>query len=96
MVGFFIGVNISMEQQELFERDTTAWVYESPDGGTTIYRRKLGDPHHKRELVKEVDDGYVDYSHWIYRQDWDELAKNPAVREYLDKLRVMVELVKQE
>ena len=27
-----------MEQQELFERDTTAWVYESPDGGKTIYR----------------------------------------------------------
>ena len=93
MVGFFIGVNISMEQQELFE---TAYIYESPDGGTTIYRRKLGDPHHKRELVKEVDDGYVDYSHWIYRQDWDELARNPAVREYLDKLRIMVELVKQE
>ena len=84
-----------MEQQELFEKDTTAWVYESPDGGTTIYRRKLGDPHYKRELVKEVDDSYVDYRHWIYRQDWDELAKNPAVREYLDKLRVLVELTKE-
>jgi len=91
-VGFFIGVNISMEQQEMFD----AWIYESPDGGKTIFRRKMGDIHKNRELVKELDDAGFDYMHWAYRQDWDELSKNPAVKEYLDKLRVLVELAKQE
>lgn len=95
-MGFFIGVNISMEQLDMFEeRDTTAYVYESPDGGQTVYRRKLLDPHYKRELVKQVDDKDFDYSTWMYRQDWDELSSNQAIRDYLDKLRTMVELAKE-
>jgi hypothetical protein len=28
------------------------YIFESPDGGLTIYRRKLGEPHDKRELLK--------------------------------------------
>lgn len=91
-MGFFIGVNISMEQRELFE---TSYIYESPDGGKTIYRRRMGDKTMERELVKQLDHDYFDYSHWAYRQDWDELAKNPAVRDCLDRLRVMVELVRE-
>ena len=29
------------------------WIYESPDGGKTIYRRKVGES--KRELISEKD-----------------------------------------
>ena len=29
------------------------WIYESPDGGQTIYRRKMGDVNTQRELVKQ-------------------------------------------
>ena len=94
-MGFFIGVNICMEQRELFDRDTTAYVYESPDGGKTIYRRRLNDPHHKRELIKEIDGEYKDYRDWMYKQDWSELAKHPGIREYLDKLRMLTELIKE-
>lgn len=85
-----------MEQRDLFEeKDTTAWVYESPDGGQTVYRRKLMDPHYKRELVKQVDDKEFEYSTWIYRQDWDELSDKQVIRDYLDKLRTLVELTKE-
>ena len=30
---------------------TDQYIYESPDGGQTVYQKKLGEP--KRELVKE-------------------------------------------
>lgn len=91
-MGFFIGVNICMEQQELFN---DKWIYESPDGGSTLYRRKANDPHHKRELVRQLDAEYKDYRDWMYKQDWTELSKTPMIKESLDKLRVLVELMKE-
>ena len=94
-MGFFIGLNIYMEQQELFKKDVTRWIYESPDGGSTLYRRRANDPHHKRELVKQLDDEFKDYRDWMYKQDWTELSKNPMVKESIDKLRVLVELIKE-
>ena len=83
-----------MEQQELFETEGP-WIYESPDGGSTLYRRKANDPHHKRELVKQLDAEYKDYRDWMYKQDWTELSKTPMIKESLDKLRVLVELMKE-
>lgn len=32
------------------------YIYESPDGGKTVYRREFGDYDSKRELV--TDDSY--------------------------------------
>lgn len=90
-----MAINTCMEQQELFERDTTAWVYESPDGGKTIYRRKLMDPHYKRELVKELNDPFRDYRDWMYKQDWSTLSQHIMIKEALDRLRVLVELTKE-
>ena len=82
-----------MEQQELF--DTEEWIYESPDGGETLYRRRVNDPHHKRELVRRIDGEFKDYRDWVYKQDWTELSKTPMIKEQLDKLRVLVELMKE-
>lgn len=93
-MGFFIGVNICMEQQELFETEGP-WIYESPDSGSTLYRRKANDPHYKRELVKQLDSEFRDYRDWMYKQDWTELSKTPMIKESLDKLRVLVELMKE-
>ena len=31
--------------------EDSSYIFESPDGGKTIYRRKLGEPHDKRELI---------------------------------------------
>ena len=30
------------------------WIYESPDGGKTITRRKMGEDITERELVKDL------------------------------------------
>ena len=37
----------------LDSEDDTEWIYESPDGGETVYRRKFNDHENGRELVKE-------------------------------------------
>lgn len=55
----------------------------------------MNDPHHERELIKEIDGEYKDYRDWMYKQDWSELAKHPGIREYLDKLRMLTELIKE-
>jgi hypothetical protein len=34
------------------EESKVPYIFESPDGGITIYRRKLGESHDKRELHK--------------------------------------------
>lgn len=34
------------------EQSKVPYIFESPDGGITIYRRKLGESHNKRELHK--------------------------------------------
>ena len=42
------------EMNKLFEntgRDNRVWIYESPDGGKTVYRREFGKT--ERELVVE-------------------------------------------
>ena len=34
--------------------ENTKWIYESPDGGKTITRRKMGEDISERELVKDL------------------------------------------
>ena len=44
-----------MELGEKVRHKNWNWIYESPDGGETVYRRKSGDWSH-RELVKSPKD----------------------------------------
>lgn len=37
-------------EQKVKELFPTEYIYESPDGGETIYRRKLGDYDNKKQL----------------------------------------------
>lgn len=30
------------------------YIYESPDGGKTVYRREFGQPHNTRELISNT------------------------------------------
>ena len=71
------------------------WIYESPDGGETIYRRRDCDPHFRREQMNiEPDEGFYKKEMFRFRDDWDELADNhPGIREYLDKLLTLVRLI---
>lgn len=61
-----------------------AWVYESPDGGDTIYRRRMG--HLDRELI-QAPDRSMD-QHWL---QWIPILRDsrddPALREMLDQAR---------
>ena len=62
----------------------TEWIYESPDKGRTVYRRRANSS--KREIVfKEV------YDHPITENIQDiveQSAFDPALKEMLDKLQV--------
>lgn len=70
-------------------------IFESPDGGATIYERKLGEL--KRELVKEHA-GYFEK----LQQDkmWGEIRRmaqtNPAMREYTDRCIELYHLLKED
>lgn len=41
------------EMEEELEEELPSWVYESPDGGKTIYRRKMGSPVSSREEISK-------------------------------------------
>ena len=61
-------VNINMDHKE-FEKVgemstlNDKWIYESPDGGKTVYRRKIGSSHESRELyIEGKSEHYYDYN----------------------------------
>jgi hypothetical protein len=64
-------------------------IYESPDGGKTVYKRKVGSI--ERRLVKAGD--YDKWNGFALRYDWDGLAeRHPAILEQLERLKVLAEL----
>lgn len=42
------------EKPTLLNEDNKKYIYESPDGGKTVYRRQFGD-YTERELIKSDD-----------------------------------------
>ena len=43
--------NRELEKQYI---NMKGWIYESPDGGKTITRRKMGEDISEREIVKDL------------------------------------------
>ena len=75
------------------------WIYESPDGGETVYRRRAGSLEREQVDVGEHSSTrksrYED-TMWAYRNEWDELAdRHPAIKEYLDKLIATIKLIEE-
>lgn len=72
-----------------FEKD---FIYESPDGGHTIYRRRIGDKN--RELVSE--DQYV--VHQRARIEWMEIFdrkdSHPTLQAAMDRVTLVHRLTK--
>jgi hypothetical protein len=61
-------------------------IYESPDGGKTVYARQMGSD--KRRII--MTDDSENWRYYLRYKDWDELAKeNPAILETLEKLKVL-------
>jgi len=68
------------------------WIYESPDGGKTLYRRKSGEPN--RELLKE-DPEKKDRQRWLEWRDILEASKdNPALANLIEKAELIWHLTK--
>jgi hypothetical protein len=40
-----------ISQQVEKKKSEMVYIYESPDGGKTVYRREFGKPHSEREIV---------------------------------------------
>lgn len=67
-------------------------IYESPDGGNTIYSRKFHDPPNKRVLIQGKEDFYSRWNKW---RDILEMAKtNPSLADAIQKAEVIYELSK--
>ena len=40
-----------LQQENFFKYDDRSWIYESPDGGKTVTRRKMGADVFTREIL---------------------------------------------
>lgn len=58
------------------------YIYESPDGGKTVYAREQGKPHNERFVVGYQYDLFEDIN-------WHEIAlharQNPALQKVLER-----------
>ena len=77
-------------QLELEQR----YVYESPDGGKTVYRRKIGGTNDvTRERVTPEPDPTAWEQLAVYKDELEQLVEsNPAIKEALHKLLVVLAL----
>lgn len=78
---------------------TRTLIYESPDGGKTIYAREYGSSH--RRLLNSEDADYIktiEVGKWQNRiKDIVELSRTvPALKDQLDMLEAIYLLVKDE
>lgn len=68
------------------------YVYESPDGGDTIYRRPVGGDHTQREL-HSISDRKKSLNKELARNKlWGDIhrasEKDPVLKDMLDKVEV--------
>ena len=69
-------------------------VYESPDGGKTIYSRKSGSS--ERTLIQEDPEKKIT-KQWLVWRDIIKLAETePSLRDLLDKAEIVYALLKEE
>ena len=71
-------------------------IFESPDGGKTIYSRKSGDPVTQRTLVCE-DPEKKDKERWLKWRDILLASKeHPGLADLIEKAEVFYNLIKKE
>ena len=76
-----------------------SFVYESPDKGQTIYRRKIGEV--VRELIKDsrTPDGRPLHDHIMEDKLWGDIRRaaktNPALHDALERAIVIYQLSKK-
>ena len=75
-------------------------IYESPDGGKTVYSRKMGEPHNSRTL-HSIDAVYQKEqalsSRWANLKGAVFMAdNNPTLDDAISKVEMLYVLLKQE
>lgn len=75
------------------------YIYESPDGGNTIYARQIGSID--RKLVGENVKQHKLYTkNRAHEELWYEIKaaseKNPALAEALERVKILYELSKEQ
>jgi hypothetical protein len=74
------------------ESDDIEWIYESPDNGNTIYRRKIKT--NERELFRRYENNLFTYS------DFNEIKQlaetNAALKKALDHLLLLYYTIKDD
>lgn len=65
------------------------YIYESPDGGHTVYRRAMGDALSERELYSMSDEKRSLHEDLQESKLWGEIRRaakvDPALKELLDR-----------
>lgn len=71
-------------------------IFESPDGGKTIYSRKSGQDHTQRVCMQE-DPDKIWRERWLEWRDILEASKtNPGLADLINKAEVFYKLIKSE
>lgn len=69
----------------------TKYIFESPDGGETVYRRELGEQH--RELIKEPADKLREASRlYKWRHIFRTAEEDLELQELIDRVEVYYRL----
>lgn len=74
------------------EVEDNGWIYESPDGGKTIYRRRPGN--HYKQLISEQNQTLFNYGEFVRMIEMSE--KNPALKKALENLQLIYYTVRDE
>jgi len=69
---------------------TDKYIYESPDGGDTIYRRPFGT--NQRELVREGPLRQKMLRSQLWRDIFEAAETDPALKEMIEKVEVYYQL----
>lgn len=69
------------------------WIYESPDGGGTVYRRRSGEGH--RELVREGPLRQRLLRSELWRGIFLAAESDPALQDMIDSVEVYYRLKHQ-
>lgn len=72
-----------------FDKD---YIYESPDGGHTIYRRRIGDT--TKELVSEDEYVYNARARIEWLEIFDRKDSNPTLQAAMDRVILVHRLTK--
>jgi hypothetical protein len=75
-------------------------IYESPDGGKTVYSRKMGEPHNSRTLhsidpafkkEQEIKLRWANLKEAVYMAD-----SNPTLNDAISKVEMLYALKKEK